>query len=507
MEMPKPLKILLVEDSAADAEILQYMLKKAKLDCIFKVVDNKPDFENGILSFSPDVILSDHSLPGFNSMVGLEICKKLNCEAPFILVTGSVSEEYAAECIKAGADDYILKTTLTRLPSAIENAIRKKSAELEREKSLQKLAMSEKNYRDLFDYNPMPMWIIDKYSFQFIQVNEAAIKHYGYSRKEFLSMNAVDIRPENEKKCFSDIERVSNIGPHKAGVFTHKKKDGSLIKVEITVDDTFIHGAEARLVLANDITEKVNANEKLEEQNRKLLKINSELDRFVYSATHELRAPLTSMLGLLAAIGLESNKEEELKLLNMMHSRIDRLDLIVKDILYYSKNSRLEVEYGKVDLKKIIDQSLDNLSYMEEIKKINLEIIIPGNITFYSDQKRLNILFNNLLSNAFKYHNLNQENPYVRIVSFQKDDSVFIEISDNGIGIPEDCLNKIFDMFFRGTAVKEGSGLGLFIAKEVVDRLGGSIDVESHIQIGTKFQLKFPCLSPATQSEQISMQK
>ncbi len=143
--MDHPLKILHLEDLAADAEMVDRVLRKAKLRFEKKVVIDKPDFLKALREFQPDVILSDHSLPAFNSLEALKITREEGIVAPFILVTATVSEEYAVDVIKEGASDYILKDRLERLPNAVQNALdrRRTEEELARQRDLQQKLIME----------------------------------------------------------------------------------------------------------------------------------------------------------------------------------------------------------------------------------------------------------------------------------------------------------------------------------------------------------------------------
>lgn len=148
----KPLKILLLEDSLTDAELIQHELKKSGLIFVSKVIETKKDFEDAVLNYNPDVILSDHSLPQFNSTEALAVYKKSNCIVPFILVTGAVSEEFAVQSIKNGFDDYILKSNLIRLPSSISNALEKRKTEEEKRKAQEELVKSEIQIRNFANH-------------------------------------------------------------------------------------------------------------------------------------------------------------------------------------------------------------------------------------------------------------------------------------------------------------------------------------------------------------------
>ncbi|MEX0685926.1 MAG: histidine kinase dimerization/phosphoacceptor domain -containing protein [Balneolales bacterium] len=140
----KQLKVLHLEDSADDTKFVQRTLRKALIDCEFKVVDNKDDYRVALKDFFPDIILSDHSMPHFDSIQACEIFKQENRNIPFILVTGNVSEEFAVESLQRGADDYILKSSLERLPNAVKRSLEKKKTENQRDELDRKLKASLK---------------------------------------------------------------------------------------------------------------------------------------------------------------------------------------------------------------------------------------------------------------------------------------------------------------------------------------------------------------------------
>jgi PAS domain S-box-containing protein len=486
------LRILCIEDSIADAEITERELRRSGLQFTIEFVDAKENYVNALKNYKPGLVISDHSLYQFNSVEALELLKESRLNIPFILLTGTVSEEFAVRILKMGADDYVLKSNYARLPAAIENALNKKNAELEKKKSLQKLEASEKKYRQLFESNPMPMWILDESNFRFLNVNEAAIKHYGYSREEFMQMTAVDLRPDSEKQRFLDLKIDTGIGSHSIGMWHHKKKDGTVINVEITIDQVNYNEQKGLLVLANDITEKIKIYQALKTKNEQLEKVNAELDRFVYSASHELRAPISTMLGLIGLIEHSAPGKDSAQVVEMMKSRLERLDNVIRDILDYSQNSRMELVSEPIDLKKLIDHCFTSIDYLNTIDKIRFQVEIEEELSFCTDRKRLQVVIGNLLSNAFKYHNLSQSDPYVKISSTRNGETVLLTVTDNGSGISPDYLDKIFNMYFRGTNTPEGTGLGLYIVKEIINTMGGNIEVQSELRKGSTFRIRLP---------------
>lgn len=361
-----------------------------------------------------------------------------------------------------------------------------------------KLKKSEKKYRYLFDNNPMPMWVIDLFTFKFLDVNKMSILHYGYSRQEFLSMTALNIRPKGDIDHFlksSDTSAI-NESNYNRGKWNHLKKDGTIIPVEIIAHDIVYEGTPARLILSNDITDRKKAEINLEKRNRELIKTNSELDRFVYSVSHDLRSPLTSILGLLSFIETESHEEDTLRHAEMIRSSVNRLDDFIKNILSYSRNNRTGLNVEKIFLNATIFDIVDALQCMKESKGIRYEIEIEEKQPFYTDRLRFNTIVENLISNAIKYHKREESNRYIKIIGNSDSENLYITISDNGIGIDPEYHQKIYEMFFRISGKKDGSGIGLYIVKDAIEILQGSIAIQSAKDTGTTFIITLKNLKP-----------
>jgi signal transduction histidine kinase len=232
--------------------------------------------------------------------------------------------------------------------------------------------------------------------------------------------------------------------------------------------------------------------EEISEKNVQLAKTNEELDRFVYSASHDMRAPLSSLLGLINLSEKATSAEELKTYLEFMKGRIQTMDGFIREITDYSRNSRTELELESVQLNEIIQEAINNLSYIDINRKIKIEIDVSCNQCIKTDVNRFTIIINNLLSNAYRYHNYNQDNPYIKFTAEKRDGFIFITVRDNGWGISEEHQKKIFDMFYRASEISAGSGLGLYIVKETLEKLGGTISVESSPGVGSAFTFSIP---------------
>ncbi|UWX54937.1 PAS domain S-box protein [Maribacter litopenaei] len=247
---------------------------------------------------------------------------------------------------------------------------------------------------------------------------------------------------------------------------------------------------------AIDITQEKEAEVLLERQNQELKKTNSELDSFVYSASHELRAPLASLLGLVNIMKKEKRSDDSLLNLRMMENSITRLDEFIGDIVQYSRNKHIEVVPEKINFSALISRSLEDFWYLENTQKIKVIKNIEEGDPFFSDNKRVMVLLNNFISNAIKYHDMEKTSPsiWINIKTNQKE--AIIRIEDNGTGIAKENQDKIYNMFYRTTSKVTGSGIGLFIVKEILDRLKGTVSLESTLNKGSVFTIKLPNLSP-----------
>jgi PAS domain S-box-containing protein len=246
--------------------------------------------------------------------------------------------------------------------------------------------------------------------------------------------------------------------------------------------------------------ELVNQNWKLEarEQELKLAmeelsERNFELDQFMYKTSHDLRSPLSSVLGLVNLAKLDGEREHVNDYLQKIEGRVRKLDEFVRSMLSYAKVSRAEVTTSEIDIEELINACVRDLEYLENFKKISVAVVCSKKCTFRSDSMTLRLVLANIISNAFKYYNP-QVKSYLKIKADISPLRAVISFKDNGIGIHKEYLARIFDMFFRATEKSEGSGLGMYIVKQAVDKLKGKIEIDSEYGEGTTIRLVIPNL-------------
>ncbi len=282
-----------------------------------------------------------------------------------------------------------------------------------------------------------------------------------------------------------------------------KKKSGKYMWVEanyIAQADAAHHPMYIQATF-RDITERKKAEQKMKKAlkkerqlNEELTKAQAELDQFVYSTSHNLRGPLASMLGIVNLMKKSATQKERNTMLEFIEKSIGKLDETIHEITDYARNNRQAVQIEPVDFTAIIEDTVESLQYLPAASEVDIQYNIQEGITFYSDAHRFQVIFNNLISNAFKYYNPEQTRPYLNISITTSGNNVIIALEDNGIGVLAEHQERIFDMFYRATELSTGSGLGLYIVKETMEKLEGSISVTSVYNESTTFTLTVPNL-------------
>lgn len=233
----------------------------------------------------------------------------------------------------------------------------------------------------------------------------------------------------------------------------------------------------------------------LQNQNEELKKKNQELDRLIYSISHDIKAPLSSIEGLVYVTKIENTQPKLEEYFQRMLSSTKRLKVFLENVIDFYKNTKFELMPEEIDLENEINLILQNLKYAPNFNEIEFTVNINQPSTVPLDKLRIQTILVNLLSNAIKYQNDEVDHKKIEINIKTTDNLLKIEVADNGIGIPNEIQDKIFEMFYRGTVKSDGSGLGLYILSETVKKLNGKIKLESIPNVYTKFTVQIPVKS------------
>jgi signal transduction histidine kinase len=230
----------------------------------------------------------------------------------------------------------------------------------------------------------------------------------------------------------------------------------------------------------------------LKNQFERQKKLNEELDNFVYRTSHDLRAPISSTLGLISLIQMSDDLAEIKSYVALQEKSMHKMDAFIIEILNYSRNSRMEVMREEVSFQEIYDNALSQVAHIPTFHKLKTTLVFDEKYSYFSDKLRLQILFNNIISNAFRYFDEKKENSFLAVEITHTDSEINIEFKDNGIGIDSVSVPKIFDMFYRAHRYSVGSGVGLYIVKQSVEKMGGTIVCKSAENMGTTFRVSLP---------------
>lgn len=306
------------------------------------------------------------------------------------------------------------------------------------------------------------------------------------------------IHPDDRKRIISEsnqlIENVQKqLLEHEFRII--RRNDQAIRELKsVSLVERDKDGVMLRLIgTAIDVTEIKQYERAILSKNTELKKINSELDNFVYSVSHDLRSPLLSIKGILSLVFSSSQIDEMTEnYLKLAEKSVIRLDETIQEILEYSRNARLEVSFENFDIAVSIETVFEDLKFSTS-DNFNFSYSVSGNPMIHSDKSRIEILLKNLIGNAVKYQRKDIETPFV-FVEFKQNENEDIQfsITDNGEGIPEKHLSNIFDMFYRASSSSQGTGLGLYICKEIATKLNATIEIQSKQNEGTTVQLSIP---------------
>lgn len=327
-----------------------------------------------------------------------------------------------------------------------------------------------------------------------VWVNEAFKANTGYLDEEVIGKKPKDFLQThglNDRKTLSLLSSALKEQKNVTVDLKNAKKNGEMFYLRLTISPVF--DQEEKLVnfiaIQEDITEQKVSERRMLEQNEELIKINQELDQFVYSISHDLRAPLLSIQGLLGLINGDCLSPDNKEFLVLIGESTKRLDNTILEILNYSRNARLEVRFEPFNLRSTIEYILADLGSMRT--DVQSAVHWSGEEQVVQDEVRVGVLLKNILANAIKYSK-RDGSAKVNVQAVTTPENMQLIISDNGEGIDESHLEQVFDMFYRATTSSPGTGLGLYISKEITDKIGGSISIDSTLGIGTEVSIILP---------------
>lgn len=507
--MTKPLKILAIEDSSIDADLNIRQIEKAGYDVAYVLADNLKDMQTALNKGTFDIVLSDHNMPQFSSAGALALLQKYNKDIPFIIVSGAIGEETAVQLMKAGAQDYVMKSNLSRLAPVIERELKDAELRRDKKKSDEKLRQSEERFSQVVEVAGEMIWEADE-QMVFLYANPVCELVTGYKPEEMIGkISFYDLsRPENKEDFKTAVfESFKNRQALKGYILdcAGKGGDGSILEINATPilnGNGHLRGYRGT---CTDITERKRMEAQIDQlykqekiHTQKLQEEAEVKNIFIDVLAHELRNSLTSL------VVSSDILQETPDLDNQMRSRLisnvcegakalgQHLDELL-DLARYSKGN-FELKLQTVDVSEFIEQLTSR--YKPNLIKRNQILMseIGGEIRFVKlDKSRIEQVIINLLSNASKYSSENSE--IVMKVTVESS-GLLVEVIDKGLGIAAEDQKNLFQPYYRAGKHKgiPGIGLGLAVSKKIVEAHGGKIWINSQVGQGSTFSFRIPAI-------------
>ncbi len=503
------LKILVIEDNEGDFVIISELLED---EIAHPELHQATSLSEATTLLSAnhgfDVVLLDLTLPDSRGTELVDHVLRLAAQIPVVVLTGYSDKGFGIKTLAQGASDYLLKDELYSF-----QLYKSISYSIERKKIHNQLSESERKYRNLFHLSPIPMWVFEQSSHHFLDVNAAAIRHYGYTYVEFLTMSLGDLAAgEKGNQRHREEEVLAPAVDHSfQGIFRHRKKNGEVIDVEIESNEIDFNGLSARLVMANDITEKLIARQRLHKSEENLRLLNTQLERivaertkelsealvqleaFTSSISHDLQAPLRPIMmfaQILVKEAVNQLSSEHIQYLEHIVDSSQKMRTLIKDLLEFSRIGKGDIKKVEIDTQAMVHEVWNRIP-KEKSKVLHFEAIGLPNVI--GDESMIRQVFQNLLSNAYKYSSFVDEQR-ISVHAQEQDKEVVFTVQDNGCGFDMDYYGDLFGIFKRlhSSSQYEGTGVGLSIVKLIVEKHNGRIWAESVLGEGATFHFSLP---------------
>ena len=503
------LKILHLEDLSSDAELVKRVLIKGNLDFELMLTDNRVGFLHALDNFKPDVILSDHSLPSFDSIEAIHIVKERGIKVPFILITPTISEEFAVEVMKEGAWDYILKDRLQRLPTAINNVMERYRNDAAHARAMAQIIANEALYREAEQIAQFGTWRTDLRTGR-TDMSDAAYRVMGYEPGEIdLSVDFFDqvIHPEDLQGVRALIANTLNAGGASEMIFRVQGSNGQLryIRSQFQIERDEEGTAMTMVGFNQNVTTQREAElktiqltqtleRKVKERTSQLEQSIRELESFSYSVSHDLRAPLRIINGY-AALLMEEYKEQldatAIEYIQILSDNAIQMGQLIEDLLNLSRLGLEAIVKTEVDMNTLVNVTLYEQKSIHPDCRPEITVDqLPDAVCSQSLMKQVWI---NLINNAMKYSS-HTANPRIHISAYMTDTENVYFIKDNGAGFDMKFVHRLFGVFQRlhNKQEFEGTGVGLALVHRIISRHGGRVWAEGKVNEGATFYFSIP---------------
>ncbi len=502
--MKRPLRLLIIEDSENDAALAIRQLEKADYVLDYHRLEDLGELEVAIMEQEWDLIISDYQLPGFTGADAMEVCLNSGKDIPFILISGTVGEETAVGLMKLGVNDYLLKDNIVKLPAVVnreiteaQNRKAKREAEHQVEAAHEAVRQSEAKFRAIYD-NMFQFIGLMTPEGMLLEVNQAVLDLAGISHEDIV----------NQLFWKAPWWRKSEANRQQLKEAIAQAATGQFVRYEVEITDKYdqqviidfsirpIRDYKGQVTLlipeGRDITATRRANQELQEAFEMLSSQNKRLMNFSYIISHNLRSHTSSITSILNYLDDCKDEEERGEMLDHLRTVADSLDETMhnlNDVVSIQTNNNLNPENLN-----LYDYASRVLAIVEDglVKsKGRIYNLIQDDVVVAHNPAYLESILLNFLSNAIRYAHP-ERRPEIKLSCSEAEGFICLSITDNGIGIDlKKNGEKLFGMYKTFSNTPGSKGLGLFITKNQVEALGGKIEVESELGIGTTFKIFF----------------
>ena len=495
--MNKELRVLVVEDTPQDMALINHELRKTGLRFRSRRVESREGFLHELEHHSPDIILSDHGVAGFDGFAALAEARNRCPDAPFIFVTGAPRDEAVRQTLHSGADDYVLKSHLNLLGPAVERALREASTRANRSQLETALQNAEEQLRLLTEeLKEHATFMLDTEG-RVASWNPGAEEMLGYEPNEILDFPFAEIfvqEPEGHAQSQALLETAAREG-RAGGVILLARKNGEPMRAEATI--IVLRGQTRNLrgffCVLHDSARSKSAPGQSKEHVAKLEAASSEMEKFTHAIALDLQLPLRdieSCSELLMKSAREQLDQKDQNYLATIHKSAHRMSRLVDDLFTFSRIGQTPMYRLSLSLKEVTKEVIHDLR--NETEGRNVEWVIGELPEVMGDSVMLWQVMTNLISNALKFTRT-KEHARIEVGAMENDREHTIFVRDNGVGFDSQCADRLFGVFQRlHTQEFEGTGVGLANVRRVIERHGGRVWAEGEVGEGATFYFTLP---------------
>lgn len=501
----KTLSILLSGYNQDESELIIMLLRRSGYEVAWETIQTRAELLRAI-HHTYDCIITQFRASDFNVFGMMDTLKAQGIKTPVIVVSDNISEDIVDDCLRHGVFNVLTQVHLARLPLVIQHSLRQSQLSHEKERAESAMRLSEGRFRAIFEHAPDTLLVVDTETRTILSSNPAIAETLGYGMVNIIGEDALSLVADDAKPIqdyTNHLRQALEQGETRLHSFPIRRADASICWMDIVITSLPWETQQALLINLRDVSDRVSAERKLREAHRLRLKLEKEREvgkiksNFITLASHEFRTPLTAIqtsTDILRRYSDRLSDDDKLKHYNRITRRVKHMRDLMDDVIMAGRlqSGALTIQPTNIDLSTLLDDFFDHAK--DDYPDHHIVHQHPPNLTIRADEWLMKRILHNLISNATKY---SREGTTVHCRVEADADYVRLHIHDEGIGIPPEDIERIFEPFHRGRNSNDvgGTGLGLAITREAIELHGGTIAIKSQLGAGTQVQVILPRLA------------